>query len=69
MVSYFQNVPERDSTVHIRADPWPRFTMKEAGRAGGSPVFFKDKGWLRISITSFLSKILEICLGELSIVR
>jgi hypothetical protein len=31
MVSYFQNVPERDSTVHIRADPWPRFTMKEAG--------------------------------------
>eukprot|EP00435_Cladocopium_sp_Y103_P016214 s189_g4.t1 len=29
MVSYFQNVPERDSTVHIRADPWPRFTMKE----------------------------------------
>ena len=29
MVSYFQGVPERDSTVHIRADPWPRFTMKD----------------------------------------
>ena len=29
MVSYFQNVPARDSTVHIRADPWPRYTMKE----------------------------------------
>ena len=29
MVSYFQNVPARDSTVHIRADPWPRYTMKD----------------------------------------
>ncbi|CAJ1357817.1 unnamed protein product [Effrenium voratum] len=29
MVGYFRNSVERDSTVHMRADPWPRFTMKE----------------------------------------
>ncbi|CAK9052366.1 50S ribosomal protein L25 (General stress protein CTC) [Durusdinium trenchii] len=29
MISYFQNAPERDSTVYIRAEPWPKFTMKE----------------------------------------
>ncbi|CAE8615357.1 unnamed protein product [Polarella glacialis] len=29
MVAHFRNSPARDSTVHIRADEWPRFTMKE----------------------------------------
>mmetsp|Transcript_45106 Transcript_45106/g.107244 ORF Transcript_45106/g.107244 Transcript_45106/m.107244 type:complete len:327 (-) Transcript_45106:95-1075(-) len=29
MVAHFQNQPVRNSTVHIRAEPWPRFTMKE----------------------------------------
>mmetsp|Transcript_34006 Transcript_34006/g.75857 ORF Transcript_34006/g.75857 Transcript_34006/m.75857 type:complete len:310 (+) Transcript_34006:85-1014(+) len=30
MVEHFQNQPERDSSVHIRAESWPRFVMKEA---------------------------------------
>mmetsp|Transcript_17034 Transcript_17034/g.30765 ORF Transcript_17034/g.30765 Transcript_17034/m.30765 type:complete len:313 (-) Transcript_17034:41-979(-) len=30
MVAHFQNQPERDSCVHIRAEAWPRFVMKEA---------------------------------------
>jgi hypothetical protein len=29
MVAFFQNSPARDSTVHIRAEAWPLFTMKE----------------------------------------
>lgn len=29
MVAHFQNSPARDSTIHIRAEQWPRFAMKE----------------------------------------
>jgi len=29
MIHYFQSQPQRDSTVHIHAQEWPRFTMKE----------------------------------------
>lgn len=67
-------LPKRPGTRLHSAHPGRSMAQvhHEGSRAGGSPgspVFFKDKGWLRISITSFLSKILEICLGELSIVR
>lgn len=29
MIVHFRNSPARDSTVHIRAEEWPPFTMKE----------------------------------------
>lgn len=29
MVTHFEAQPQRDSTVHIRGELWPRFTMKE----------------------------------------
>ena len=45
MVAHFRDAPERDSTVHIRADPWPRFTMKE---------FLLEKGLLPGVITKRL---------------
>ena len=51
--------------IHGPGSPW----RKPGWWFAWFACFFKDKGWLRISITSFLSKILEICLGELSIVR
>ena len=45
MVAHFRDAPERDSTVHIRAEPWPRFTMKE---------FLLEKGLLPGVITKRL---------------
>lgn len=38
MVNYFEAQPQRDSTVHVRATPWPRFTTKdEILEAGALP--------------------------------
>lgn len=35
MVSYFQVQGHRDSTVHVRATPWPKFTTKDQILEGG----------------------------------
>lgn len=55
MVSYFQNVPARDSTVHIRADPWPRYTMKDRVPCGPFGWFVKGivRYWVVVSNVFF----------------
>jgi hypothetical protein len=45
MVNYFQAQPQRDSTVHVRATPWPRFTTKdEILEAGALPALVAKHG-------------------------
>lgn len=45
MINYFEAQPQRDSTVHVRATPWPRFTTKdEILEAGALPALISNHG-------------------------
>lgn len=45
MVNYFQTQPQRDSTVYVKATPWPRFASKdEILDAGALPALVSRHG-------------------------